>query len=680
MAKLTDTEITTKCLKFVRDAQQHTVRRDQRERALTYQDYFRGGKHQWTQEEYDTYKSRGVEPITINRCKPVMKGLLGMYLQAKQDVRARPRRNGSSTVAQVWTEVMKHTQDVSYADYVYAQVFLRGGVDTEAYLKLEIDPIANVNGQPVIKPLSLWDVEVDRNAIEYNLNDSAAYVIESQWKDKDEIDAMYPDRDQEIATAVSVMDDLEGQKGSDRLVTWLTQSGDIAGDDAEFEDNQIPDVDLKRQYRYKVKRVFWKETVPAMIVGDRQSRSMAIVKDEKLIAKLKRKAGKSTRYAITLWPTKVLHETIMLGEYMLEDKPDPLGPGISDYPIVRYCPMWDEGYAVGALDDITSLNKEENIHRTQTIRLLNQTANSGWVVGSAGNEEWNRVLRNFGSVPGILIPKDKFGNSVERIVPNQLSQGHFMLGQQFELDIKRVSGVDDATQGYSTSQTESGRAIGLKQQNNRSSAECFFDNFYRTLEILGNLLLAVNIANDYYSDEEIRAIVDESSMLDSKLLAQAKAKFTATIGSDLPQPQPLPPMNPQMMLGIKPADRGRVLQTMQKGVEGATQYMKAYPQLAASYEEVIREEAKEMLLVELRADKGMYGVKVTVSPSAPTERLTQFLQMDALMSKYGNIIPPELFIDLTDLKNKDEIKAAISSNRQAQMQPPMQARPQVRAA
>lgn len=683
MAKdnLKDDEIAKKCRKFIQDARQHTIARDQKERAEVYQDYFRGGKHQWTQEEYDIYKSRGVEPVTINRCKPVLKGLLGMYLQSKQEIRVRPRRNGSSTVGQVWTEVLKHTQDTSYADYVYVQVFMRGGVDTESYLKLEVDPALNVNGQPVIKGLSLWDVDVDRNATEYDLNESAQYVIERQWKAKEEIDVMYPDRQDEIREAMKTSDDLSS-RFVERIGTWMTQDGDIGGEDIENQDNQVPDLELLQKYRYLVQRVFWKEIVPTMIIGDRQTGQMQVVKDAKLIAKLRRKAAKTIRFAVTLHPAKVLHETIMLGEMMLEDKPNPLGETVSDYPIMRFCPMWDLGYASGVLDDITSLNKEENIHRTQTIRILNQTANSGWKVGKSTDKAAVRMLSNWGAVEGFVVPLDKFGGVAEKILPNPLPVGHYQLGQQFELDIKRVSGIDDATQGYATSATESGRAIGLKQQQNRASAETFFDNFYHTLEILGNLLLQVNIANNYYTDEEIKAIVDESSILDARLLAKARAKFESKIQSSLPQPQPLPPMNPQMMLGIKPQDRPRMLQTMQAGVQGAMQYMKAYPQLAQSYEEIIREEAKEMLLAELRTDKGMYGVKVTVSPSAPTERLTQFFQMDALMTKYGNLIPPDIFIDMTDLPDskKAEIKARLSQSMQAQVMQPARPQQAVRVA
>ena len=668
-------QIIKNCRKFIEDSNQHTIIKDQKTRAHNYQDFFRGGLHQWTEEEYELYRSNGVTPMSINRCKPVVKGLLGMYLQGRQEISVRPRRGGTSTVAQVHKETLKHTQDVSYADYVYCQVFLRGCIDTESYLKLKIDRGLNVNGQPVIMARSIWNVSVDRNAIEYDLNETAKYIIEREWIDEDEIKALWPDLEDEIRSALMDVNDMS-TKPADRLATYASSTGsEGSGAYDEDENDQIPDSETMKRYRKLIQRVYWKEVIPALIVSDRQENKMVIITDANKVKKLTRKAKKSVRYIITNYAQKKLHESVFLGDLLLEDNPEPLGPGVSDYPIVRYSPMWDEGYAIGALDDITCLNKEENIHRTQTIRILNQTANSGFFVGSDNNKEYVNILKNFGAVPGIVIPKDKFGNYIEKITPNELPVGHFTMGQQFEKDIKRVSGVDDASQGYETGKADSGKAINLKLQSNRSANEIIFDNLYRTLEIYGNMLLKVQLVNNFYTDEEIKLIVSESSMIDSKFMAMARHRLTIRSGVDLPQPMPLPPMDPIAINSIKDEDKVGVMQQMEMGVRGAEQYAKVYPQLETTWEQLIKADAISMLLKELRADKGMYGIKVTISPSSPTERMSQFIQMDALMSKYGQLIPPEVFIELTDLPQKDEIIAKIKAAQQAQQaQQPQQMR------
>ena len=650
---------------YIADSRQHTIARQVRERAQLHQDFFRGGTHQWTEDEWNAYKSKGVTPVTVNRCKPVAKALMGMQLQNRQEVSVLPRRNGSAVVAQVHRELLKHTQDVSYADYVYAQVLLRGGIDTESYLKYEIDRGMNPNGQPLIRGLSTWQVDVDRNGTEYDLNESAEYVIERKWMRQAEMHAMWPGAKEEInlATGRGVnITDAEDANPTERLATFMSGDGMLADDDAE-SDTQIPDTDLLRKYRFLLKKVYWKEIKARLIVQDTQEggKGTRIIDDQKTVEKLSRKAKKSVRFKLFNVSRKILHETVMLGEQLLEDIEEPLGPNVTHYPIARYSPIWDEGYPMGWLDDCVPLNKEENIHRTQTIRLLNQTANSGWIVGSADNKRALAMLKNFGAVPGVVVDRSKFGNFIQKIEPNQLSQ-HFVMGQQFELDVKRVSGVDDATQGYQTSGSESGRAIGLKAQSNRLSNELYFDNFYRTLEIFGTLMMEAQLNNDFYTDEEIKSIISESSLLDMKLMSQARFRLTSQQGGvDLPPPQVLPPIDPNMFAIIKDEDKGDVMERMRDGAEGAELYNQNYPQLNQTWEDIIKVEATNMLLKQLRDDKGMYGIKVTISPSAPTERMAQFLQMDALLSKYGQLIPPDVFIDLLDMPEaqREKIKSRL---------------------
>jgi hypothetical protein len=674
--KLQERDIARKVRKILSDCSQHSTATEQRDRARTNQDFFRGGQHQWTEEDWYNYKSRGVTPVTINRCKPVLKGLLGMYLQSKQEVKVSPRRSGTAVVAQVHTEVLKHTQDISYADYVYAQVFMRAGIDSEAYLKLEIDRAENVNGQPKIKGLSLSDVDVDRNALEYDLNESAAYVVERQWLDKDEIKALWPDQEQKIKTGMAETDSL-ASKPEERLATWAASDETGAAAEDLDENDRVSDMELLRKYRHLLKRVYWKEIKPRMIVADRQGKEQTkVLDDEAKIEKLSRKAKRSVRFLLVNVVNKVLHESVMLGQQLLEDTPEPLGPGVSDYPIVRYSPLWDLGYASGVFDDAVPLNREENIHRTQGIRIINQVANSGFVAGSTTDKKALAELKKFGSVPGVVIDKSKFGDFIEKITPNPLPP-HFLVGEQFERDVKRVTGVDDAAQGYETGKADSGRALNLKLQANRASSELYFNNFYRTLEIFGKLMMDVQLNNNLYTDAEIMAVVAESSMIDRKLMELATFRMTSRLGGELPEPQPLPPMAPEAMAAIRNEHKPMVMDKMRRGAEAAQQYARAYPQLAETWEQGVKAEAVRMLLRQLRDDKGMYGVKVTVSPSAPTERMAQFLQIDALMSKYGQLIPPDVFIDLTDLPEakREQIKARLMQAQQAQ-----QAQPQVAGA
>ena len=650
---LKEAEIKGKCLGFIRDTKDSTKREKQCERMTQYQDFFRG--NHWTEEMYNTYKSAGVEPITINRCRPVVKAFLGMYLTNKQSVKVKPRRSGTQKAAEVYTEMLKHVEDSSAADYVYAKTIQRGSIDTEAYLVIVIDKKANINGQPKVKMYPLRDVDTDINAEEYDLNESSKFVILKDWIDRDELDIQYPEYKDMIGNMIDAPD-------MDTHIEQLSEY--MADDDYDYENEEDDDKMLLNKYRYLVRTVYWKEPLEAVIVADRQTSTIKIITEEKQVKKLRKAAKKSRRFNIQKTVSHQLHKCTFLGHEMLEIETNPYGEDLTDFPVFRFCPYWDLGWASGVLDDAVSLNSEENIHRTQTIRLLNQTANSGWITGGGTPANINK-LKNFGSVEGVVIDKTDYGNFLEKIKSNKLDSGFFTMGIQFEQDIKRVTGVDDATQGYDTGRTESGRAIKLKQMQNQVSAEPVFNNFYYTLQLMGEYLLRLLRKNEYYTDNEIKFIVSESSLLDAQFLQKAQGILVAQLGADLPMPQQPMPIDPMAMTMIRDEDKLQVIEDMQYGMEAAAQYGKSYPMLKQRWDEVIKRQAVEMLLQEIKTDKfGEYGVKVTVSPSAPTERLARFIEMDALQSKYGQIIPPDLFIDATDLPNKEEIKARLQQQQQ----------------
>lgn len=663
--KMTDAEIKAQGIAYIADSKDSSSAEKQKERATEYQDFFRG--HHWTKAMYDIYKSKGVDPVTINRCKPVIKSLLGMYLDNRQAISVMPRKGRGivQDTAQVWTEIMKHTQEVSHCDDgVYPACFMRGAIDSESYLKLVIDQGMNINGQPKIELRTMRNIDIDRSNRKYDLN-GGRFVIDKDWKDKEWVKARYPDMKSEVDEAVASFD-------SDALLDRL--SGYMAGeeDDTERYQNaeEYNDSEYLKKYKYLLRYVYWKECISAVVVADKQEERVQIVTDEKKIEKLRRKGKKSERFNIINYPIYVLHETTFMGSLMLEDVENPLGEGVSEFPIVRYSPMWDDGYAVGALDDAVQLNSEENIHRTQFIKLLNQTANSGWIVADGTNKKYMALLANYGSVDGIVIDKAKCGGGVEKIKPTPPPEGFFAMGQQFEMDVKRTTQVDDATQGYDTGRAESGRAIGFKREQNQASNDPFFDNFYHTLGLMGELLLKVLRKNNYYTDREIRAIVSSPALLNTEVIEKAQARLEGRLGAGLPEPMPMPPLNPQILSFVRPEDKIPVMRKIKAGQQAFMQYQKAYPGLKRQWDAVIREEAIETMLQELKKDEiAEYSVKVTVSPSAPTQRLKDFLMMSQIQDRYG-IIPPDVFIEATDLPQKEEIKAKMNQMQQAQAQMP----------
>jgi len=660
---MTNEKIASQCLEFIRHAESSQKLQDRKDRAVLNQDFLRG--IQWTKDEWDYYKTRGVKPHTINRCLPTILVLCGMQSQNSQQIKVRPRKGATEGSANIYTELIKHTEDLSSdegGEYVYSRLFKRGVVDGDSYIRADIDKDRNPNGQITFKVRSTCDIDVDPTANEYNVNASAKYVIDKSWVDKDYLKNKYGSAiDKAVEQGVGISDDGQDSNG---VLAFLLDDADIDTGDRDGDEQY-------KKFRYRIREVFWKEQIKGLLVIDHQTGKRKI--ETKKIDILERKAGKSTRFTIRK-VTQRLHQTIMLGRFVLDDVENPFGETISDYPIFRFSPHFDNGYCFGVLDNIISLNREENIARTQYTRLLNQTVNSGFKVGG-GTKKKKRELANYGSVEGAVIDESDYGGKVDKFQPNIPSTGHMINAEQFEGDVKQVSGIDNATLGYDSGKAESGRAIYLKQKQGQITTEAIFKNFYSTLQSFGKFILNTIRAMQIYTDDEIKAVVSESSLLTEANLTAAKNELELKIGAGLPEPMQ-PNVDPQQVLQMtRPADRLAVMQTIKAGMESAQIYLKHYPMLRDQWDKVIKGYAVRLQMEDLKKNETVeYGVKVDLSPTAPTVRLSNYLELSEIQDKYG-LVPPDLLIDSTDLTNKDEIKERLRQAAQQQQTQPAQ--PQV---
>jgi uncharacterized protein YdaT len=667
-----DTEGTA--IGYINDSQTSFTLRQRRERAQYNQDMENG--NQWSAEEAAIYSSKGTDPVTVNECRPAVKGLVGMQLQDQQEIRVRPRKNSTESSARVYTELLKHTQDVANAGYKYTQLFHQGTSDPEAFIAVHNDKRANANGQPRLKVYGQSDVDADPSSETYNLsgdndeNEGAAFVILKDWVPIDWLEKAYPDKITDIGGTISVDPSVEDNVDSQvaRIAEWHFSGGSSPIDDDEFG-NDEDDKQIRDKYRYRVHTVYWREYVESVFVTDQQSGVTKQFTDEKNIRRFTLLGRKGGRFTVETAVGRRLHRTVVLGNQMeLESTPNPFGEQISDYPVFRFSSFWKDGTASAFLDDIVSLNREKNIHRTQTIQVLNSMANNGFMV-KGGSDADQQELANYGSVSGYIIDESKFGDKVTKIEPNTLPTGHFTMDQTFSGDIERVSGIDETTKGIADDKNQSGRAKFLQDTSNkRSSGMIIAHNFYHTLELLGSFLLDMIRQNDIYTPAEIRQVVSESTLIDKGLQDKARKSLQDRTGADLPEPTQLPPITPEMVQSVRPEDQADFLETVQSGTEAATQYLKDYPRLLENFEEVVKEEAIDMLMAELKEDGiAEYGVKVTLSPSSDTSRSKTAADLQALREA-GVFVPPEVLIDATDLQPsvKEELKAGIQRAMQAQ--------------
>ena len=638
-----------KCLDFIAHAEQHPKYTHQRSRAALCEEFEQG--KQWTEAQEARLKEVGVEPITINRCLTTIKALTGMYLDNLQDITVIPRKGGSESAAQVITEIMKHAQDQGGYETAAFQTFQQANISTAGYIYLDIDKSKTENGQIEFCSNNFFDVIVDPDCECYDLDnkeEGAKYVIRKIYMDREILKTLFDkDYDQSFVTDRSTMD---------QYIAEATIRSQFYTEE-------------EKQYRSCLYECFWKEYKKAIILRDLETGETKLVTEK--VEKRRRAASKSRRLEVEPTFQVVLHRTYLVNGREMEDQENPYGPEFTEYPLVRYVPIYRPDYERGILDDLTSINFEENIRRTQVVRLLNQTANAGWKVAKATDAKAKNELKQFGSVGGYIADESKFGGKLEKIEPTKLSEGHFLLAQQSSEDIKEVSGLNAALQGYDNgSKNEAGVVLNLRKEQGESANSSIFKNFRASLEILGNKMLRLINAMDIYTDTEIRAIVQESHLLDATMLKKAHEYFTANIsgGTTLEEPQAPPQLSPEMWGMVSEERMPDVYDQIRAGVQGAEIYAQQYPMNKKYFDGAIRELAIEMLLEDLfSSEVTQYGIKVVASPKTETARLRAFEMMMAIQDKYG-VIPVDILLEYSDLPNKDAIIARIQAQEQAQAQ------------
>ena len=562
----------------------------------------------------------------------------------RQEIRALTRMGGIQTVANVNSELIKHAMDQSHGNQVCSEAFVQGIVCGEDFVRATVDNSKTPGGRIRVARRSCFEVITDPNALEYDLNQSSRFLIDREWVDKEYIHAMYPGSEEKLFGASK--GGMQGIDPTENLMQYMFEGQDYCDDDQPY-DPMMDDME-RSKYRYLKRWFWWKEFNPALVWIDLQNSKEMILTKSRDISRAKA-ATKAIpdRFKATPTVQTILHNATLIGDIVLEHNEEPYGSQFDRFPYARVAAYWDNGYAFGIIDNLIGPQREENINRTQATRLLNQSANAGWLVKKV-SDTYCKILEAFGSTPGIVIEMDKCGGEVTRIQPNQLSIGHVDLSRQSAVDMKTISGIDDAVQGLNTGRAESGVAINSKRQQGFMTAEILMDNFKTSQELLGDILLRMIHSAKVYTDDEIKKIMSAPRLLDPKLLERAEKQLSTPFKqAGLVMPTQLPPPDPMMMQGLP--------QQMQRVVGDS---FKQSQQVKAGWDEAVKQEATELLFSELRSDDSLeYNIVVDTSPESPTIQMKTLVEMVELNKEWPGSIPADMAIDNSSLQNKDEISA-----------------------
>lgn len=446
---------------------------------------------QWNQEDVHTLYTRGVKALTINKIKPMIKLISGIERQSRSDFKAFPEGTEDELLSEISTRLLKNVAKQSRLKHKISDQFKDSSVGGVCYIEPYIDYTQDlVNGEMKFRKVEAKRVLFDPTAEEYDLSDGRFLIKLTLGLSKEDVLTLFPDKKKDV-------ENLAGNRILTGETDEILQLRDYPSvnrmDKDDIGDKQEDCYDLIEYYYKCPYNVYYviSRSQGVLFDTDNEQEALAFLSAQQIPdGSIVKKRSNEIRLK------QIIEKTEMSDDRCWTF------PNWKFYPII---PMFFERQTGDGIDPeltiqglvrgLRDLQEEYNKRRTQELHHLNSSVNSGMFIPKDALDSTNKKnLQEFGSTPGVRIfydPSKTGGASPDswKVNPSPLSQGHAQLAVENAQDIKEASGVNPDLLA-NDSQSQSGRAILLKQRQGLVMVQEPLDNYQQTKEILGRFILS----------------------------------------------------------------------------------------------------------------------------------------------------------------------------------------------
>jgi hypothetical protein len=274
---------------------------------------FRAG-NQWKEEDKLALMEQMRMPTTFNRVDPYVRAIAGLEAGNRQEIRYIPREMGDVGINELYTETVRWIRDLADAEFEEADAFIDAVISgigaTETYLDYDEDP----EGKVCIDHLDcLTEVVWDPTAKKRNLTDRKYDFRVKHDLDEDEIKAMFPGKENELASS--------GTGDS-----WLNDTEDDQepwNRNPETSYKKDRDSDQPKKKKYTLVDYQWCEKEQYYKVADPMSGQIVDMEAEKF----EKLSGNLKKYGVQLQAAKlrrkVWYRAFIVGNSVMEVGPAP---------------------------------------------------------------------------------------------------------------------------------------------------------------------------------------------------------------------------------------------------------------------------------------------------------------------------------------------------------------------
>ena len=594
---------------------------------------------QWEDDDVSTLESMAVRPLTINKIRPNIFLRTGIESQNRTDWKAFPKGEEDGIKAEITSSLLKNVADQSDLEYVQSEQFEEALMTGECYLEPYLDYTDSIiNAEMQFKKTSATQIFPCHGYTKYDLSDARHVFKLTQDLTEDQILELYPDQEKKIKQMSVTKIDI---KTWNNLKTLPHNQKLDYPQDSSSQGLADGTVETKK---FDLLEYYYKKFIKKAIVIDKKINKIKQVDDTEKAIKYMEIANEQEPGSVEIRYRMVseIHLAAIIGNDVIEDDICWSYPRWKTYPIFPLfayrstAPIVEKEYSVqGITRGLKDPNRDYNKRRTQELRLLNTSGNSGWQYEEGAlTEDQMEAYRKNGSSPGVMLAHKRGKNPPIKIMPTPLSQGHAQLAAERSQEMKELSGINSDMLAMQESQA-SGRAIMLRQKQGLVMVQKLFDNNSRTKKLLAKFILSQ--LSEIFDVESAMRVMGDKWILTNFGEAQFKEEPNMETG----QMEKIPIMNGNM------------------------------PELQMTPDAL--KQAEQLFNVVLNdIDMAKYDVAVGEGVYAETSKAGNYMELMGMIEK-GVPIPPDVLVEESSMNasSKDKIKKAVEAQqaKAAQMPP-----------
>lgn len=609
---------------------------------------------QWEDSNVQELRKAGVKALVINKIKPIIKLVTGIERQSKSDIIAFPEGGEDSLAGEIATRLIKNVTKTSDLNFKQSTQFKNGAIGGVSYIEPYIDYSQDlINGCLKWNTISGCEVYPDPDGKEYDFSDHKFVVKVTRDLSIEDLELLFPE---------------EGKK-IDRIVQGKLNIGAFDNLESHLQSLDYPALsegDLsygeQKSRTYDLIDYYYKSLKDAYFVADKERGAIKEAPDKETAEQISSQIPGSV--VITKKVPAIMHYQVV-GNTVFYDGECWCYPNWRSYPLIPYFAEFiteeigDKAKSIqGVVRSLKDLQEEYNKRRTQELRHLNSSTNSGFDIeeGQLSPEEEER-LKKYGSSPGFVARRKRGTPPLNRFTPLPLSQGHAQLAVENAQDLKEASGVNPDLLA-TDSNSQSGRAILLKQRQGLVMIQEMLDNYSITKKLIGRFILS-QLKELFTVESAMRVVGDEF----------IKENFTVPVTSIIQRG--LEKMSQGRDQEVSELERATMLQYPNNSADSPVVDQMNNLVMATDFDEAIQ--AINRVLTD--PDLGRYDVSVGEGPFNETVRLSNFISLTDL-AQQGIPIPPTVLIEMSLIPENEKKKIIAQMEAQQQLALQLQAKQQ----